>query len=293
MIKFLLITIFCLKFERVKLNKIKCKNEYIKEKNILIPKSNNININQKLLIDTNFYYIYENKHLNKSFIFEQCILQINNLNKGFNNPGFKSKIYYRFYDLTFINNKKYAKDCDKKEKEYKKKFYLNPEHFINVYICPDKNYLGWAYYPYNWEENNYMYGIVIHPDSLPGSIESNYNLGHTLTHEIGHFFGLDHTFNYNGICSYIGDDGFSDTPLEKEPSYNCDHEKDTCPNNPGKDPVWNFMDYSYDRCLINFTPQQIKKMRNILYYKKNKLYHKSIQNAKTNCYCKKRGNRKL
>jgi hypothetical protein len=50
-----------------------------------------------------------------------------------------------------------------------------------------------------------------------------------------------------------------DTPAEAEPSYACEIGRDTCPS-PGDDPVQNYMDYSEDNCLSQFTTQQRRRM---------------------------------
>jgi hypothetical protein len=45
--------------------------------------------------------------------------------------------------------------------------------------------LGWATWPWNYEPSRMMDGVVVHCQSLPEGTFAPYNLGHTLTHEVG------------------------------------------------------------------------------------------------------------
>eukprot|EP00158_Paraphelidium_tribonemae_P005682 Partr_v1_DN27462_c1_g1_i2_m72079 putative Secreted metalloproteinase that allows assimilation of proteinaceous substrates. Plays a pivotal role as a pathogenicity determinant during infections and contributes to the ability of the pathogen to persist within the mammalian host (By similarity) len=103
------------------------------------------------------------------------------------------------------------------------------------------------------------YQTMVGLQSYP-SYYARFNLGLTLIHEAGHWFGLEHTFS--GGCSMEGD-GVDDTPAMNSPTFGCpaDNSKDTCPGRFGADPIHNFMDYSDDVCYTEFTAGQIYIMR--------------------------------
>jgi hypothetical protein len=128
---------------------------------------------------------------------------------------------------------------------------------LNIYLTNGGGLLGWATWPWKQRENPSRDGIVVNFDSLPGGTIAGFNLGHTATHEAGHWFGLYHTFQ--GGCSASGD-GVEDTPPEKVPTSGCPEGKDTCTKDPGLDPIHNYMDYSTDPCYSEFTQGQAERM---------------------------------
>jgi len=66
-----------------------------------------------------------------------------------------------------------------------------------------------------------------------------------LTHEIGHWFGLEHTFEDETCDPSKGGDGIDDTPQQLTDSKSlCNMGQDTCPGQEGLDAIDNFMDYS-------------------------------------------------
>jgi hypothetical protein len=129
---------------------------------------------------------------------------------------------------------------------------------LNIYSTNGANdaLLGWAYLPKDAKRVPVIDGTIVHWGSLPGGPIQGFNLGHTATHEVGHWLGLYHVFDFG--CQRNGD-FVQDTPAEAEPSFGCDIGKDTC-KDPGSDPIHNFMDYSDDPCYREFTAGQSKRM---------------------------------
>ena len=81
-----------------------------------------------------------------------------------------------------------------------------------------------------------------------------FNLGRTVTHELGHFYNLEHSFS--GNCNT--DDGIADTPNQSQPSGGCpaDGSIDACEAGE-KVLSQNYMDYTDDACMIMFSAGQI------------------------------------
>lgn len=143
-----------------------------------------------------------------------------------------------------------------KSRQMKNQLHEGGSRTLNVYTTVlNDGLLGWATFPSNYDGAPKIDGVVIDYGTLPGGALVPYDLGATLTHEVGHWVGLYHTFagNPDG-CAEPGD-LVADTPPEQSYADGCPVGRDTCPA-AGQDPIHNYMDYSYDSCMFEFTAGQ-------------------------------------
>ena len=136
---------------------------------------------------------------------------------------------------------------DNSELAMKKALRKGTYRSLNLYFLKSlSGNLGYCYFPASVTSgsNDFYYdGCSILYSTVPGGSQTNYNYGQTVTHEVGHWFGLYHTFQ--GGCTGNGD-YVSDTPAQASASSGCPVGRDSCPSQAGVDPIHNYMDYSYE-----------------------------------------------
>jgi hypothetical protein len=160
----------------------------------------------------------------------------------------------------------------------------NPNTYVNIWVTNLLGqYLGLAQFPNYGEsqapdglpglddkpnkDNEVIDGMVIDyevfgsEDKVPGlELKNKYNLGRTATHEMGHFFGLVHTWGDGGCTAddYVGDTPNSDNDYA---GFCVPSDHVSCGTN---DMFENYMYYTDDACMNIFSTGQTGRMEVIL-----------------------------
>jgi hypothetical protein len=154
---------------------------------------------------------------------------------------------------------------------------INPwpqPHYMNIWVCDiPGQVLGYAFLPAsNMSERD---GIVMAPRAFGtmGTAQAPYNMGRTLVHEVGHYFGLVHLWgSESGDCGKT--DYMSDTPNQFGPNNGCQtFPQMSCPEEPDGDMFMNYMDYASDGCMFLFTERQAAFMRLVMTTSRITLQH--------------------
>lgn len=147
----------------------------------------------------------------------------------------------------------------------------DPTKYLNIWVgkFSDNSLLGFAYLPDSAGANYDGLCISYTAFGTTGTAAAPFNKGRTATHEIGHYFGLDHPWGADGsTCnSAANSDGVADTPTTNNPYYNCPtfpSNTNACTTTANGSMFMNYMDYVNDACMAFFTAGQKAIMQNTL-----------------------------
>ena len=143
--------------------------------------------------------------------------------------------------------------------------------YLNIWVgsFSDTSLLGFAYFPSSAGQSNDGLCISFDAFGTTGTATAPFNKGRTATHEIGHYFGLDHPWgDDNSRCgTSANSDGISDTPATSGPYSGCPsfpNNAKACSTSPNGSMFMNFMDYVNDHCMAFFTNGQKTVVQNTL-----------------------------
>ena len=147
----------------------------------------------------------------------------------------------------------------------------DPTKYLNIWVgkFTDNSLLGFAYLPDSAGANYDGLCISYTAFGNTGTAAAPFNKGRTATHEIGHYFGLDHPWGADGSnCNTTANsDGVADTPATNNPYYNCPtfpSNTNACTATVNGSMFMNYMDYVNDACMAFFTAGQKAIMQNTL-----------------------------
>lgn len=277
-----------------------------------------VDITSEIIIGVHFNICVQYPNTNR--IINNIKFTINKLNEDFNNnPTNKNTYIQQYYESLTEEKKKTFDDYISKASSANIKFvassyrykvlntkniinennfnYINVNNFLrknsppmtnrlNIWVVEMRSILGYASFPWLKADARHLDGVVLsryvfgNPAINP-YVYKSYNLSKTLTHEVGHWLGLLHTFQglrisidkvFNLEKAEIDYDKTTDddttydcivdTPIQKNPSFGVINNNNWNNNIENTYPMFmNYMDYSDDICLFMFTEDQVKKMR--------------------------------
>ena len=203
------------------------------------------------------------------------------LRDGFNgaqSPGVSEPMGVNFHlkriKVTRNDRWYHAYPMSRADRQMRRHLHRGTAQTLNIYIKSfprnrDGVLLGHSRFPWQYRGHRTLDGVEVNVDGMPGGRARGFNLGDTVIHETGHWFGLLHTFQ-NGCDPY--NDGVADTPAEIDTAHACGDPANLCdptqvlpaPDGPGYyDPAFNFMEYTPDACMRMFTAGQHERAANM------------------------------
>jgi hypothetical protein len=141
----------------------------------------------------------------------------------------------------------------------------NNKKYINIWVCEaGEDLYGFAFLPGTADPPE-ADGLVISSEYFgsTGTAVASYpnHKGRTTTHEMGHYFNLEHLWGPDDSECEEGDE-VADTPVQFEATYDCASYplKDDCTPTDNGILFFNYMDYVDDECMYMFTEGQKKRM---------------------------------
>ncbi|KAL0956985.1 hypothetical protein HGRIS_003086 [Hohenbuehelia grisea] len=135
---------------------------------------------------------------------------------------------------------------------------------LKIWSMRPPNGMSYSHFPDEYASTPELDGVMYNVQSLEGGQPA-----HLLSHEVGHWTGLYHTFQ-GGCNDAGGGDQVADTPPHNNPMemgggnyMQCQSAVSTC-NNGANDPNDNFMNYQNDQCRTQFSAGQIARMHTIM-----------------------------
>lgn len=149
--------------------------------------------------------------------------------------------------------------------------YWDSNKYLNIWVAAfSSGYIGYGEFPFaesieglDVDSDERLDGVFIDYTVFGKKIGTNksgiYSFGRTVTHEIGHWMGLYHTWG-DERC---GTDYVADTPTAagSNSSAFCRDIFSTCSGTRTRNMIENYMDYSPDSCMNIFTKGQKERMR--------------------------------
>lgn len=171
---------------------------------------------------------------------------------------------HTYYGITY--NSLNSTDEISAEVGYPSSYYALPGNYYTLFP-PEKYVNVWVFEAIDYPDQDITYGLTTSPclmsEQIPklgivkivtgrSDIFANRSLGYVVAHEMGHYFGLFHTWG-DVINGRYYSNNFQDPPDHDSPSYDCGNE----PNVPYN----NIMNYSPDGCRYRFSQEQADFMR--------------------------------